>query len=169
MQKDDLKRERPAGPRTKTPEQALRSLMNLCAKTEKCSGDARRLMTRWGVEPAAQERILKTLTDQRFIDDGRYAAAFVREKIRLSGWGAYKIRAALSAKRIAREVIDGALSELDGEAMQGRLREAMVRRMRSMDADTPYRTKGRLVRYGLSLGYDYETVLSLTDELMNEE
>ena len=53
--------------------------------------------------------------------------------------------------------------------MQGRLREAMVRRMRSMDADTPYRTKVRLVRYGLSLGYDYETVLSLTDELMNEK
>ena len=170
MQKERIKRaERPPGPRTKTPEQALRSLMNLCAKSEKSSGDARRLMTRWGVEASEQEKILKKLIDQRFIDDERYAVAFVREKIRLSGWGVYKIRAALSAKRIAREVIDEALSEIDTEAMEGRLREAMIRRKRSLKADTPFQMKGKLMRYGLSLGYEYDTVLAMVEELVTDE
>ena len=74
--------------RTKTAEQALVSLMNLCAKSEKCSADARRLMRGWGVSVADAERVLQRLVAERFIDDSRYAEAFVREKINLSGWGA---------------------------------------------------------------------------------
>ena len=38
--------------RTKSPEQALSSLMNLCARGEKCSADALRLMKGWGVGDA---------------------------------------------------------------------------------------------------------------------
>ena len=34
--------------KTKSPEQALASLMRLCSRAEKSSGDARRLMARWG-------------------------------------------------------------------------------------------------------------------------
>lgn len=42
--------------RTKTAEQALRSLMNLCARSEKCSGDALRLMRGWGVSDAEDRK-----------------------------------------------------------------------------------------------------------------
>ena len=77
-----------AVPRTKTPEQALAALMRLCARAERSEEDARRLMTRWGVAPADRERVLERLRRDRFIDDARYAEAFVREKINLSGWGA---------------------------------------------------------------------------------
>ncbi|MEG1612521.1 MAG: RecX family transcriptional regulator, partial [Alistipes sp.] len=41
---------KPKERRPKTPEQALTSLMRLCARAEKSSGDALRLMRTWGVE-----------------------------------------------------------------------------------------------------------------------
>lgn len=97
-----------AVPRTKTPEQALAALMRLCARAERSEEDARRLMTRWGIAPADRERVLERLRRDRFIDDARYAEAFVREKINLSGWGARKIADALHRKRIARETIERA-------------------------------------------------------------
>lgn len=84
----------PAARRTKTPDQALASLMRLCARAEKSEGDARRLMRGWGLNDGDAERVLARLVNDRFIDDSRYAGAFVREKMRLSGWGEYKIRAA---------------------------------------------------------------------------
>lgn len=102
-----------AVPRTKTPEQALAALMRLCARAERSEEDARRLMTRWGVAPADREQVLERLRRDRFIDDARYAEAFVREKINLSGWGARKIADALHRKRIARETIERALAALD--------------------------------------------------------
>ena len=73
--------------RDKTPEQAYAALIRLCARSEKSSGDALRLMQRWGVDPSARQGVLQKLLTDRFIDDSRYAEAFVRDKIRLSGWG----------------------------------------------------------------------------------
>ena len=87
--------------RDKTPEQAYAALIRLCARSEKSSGDALRLMQRWGVEPSARQGVLQKLLADRFIDDNRYAEAFVRDKIRLSGWGARKIRTSLRLKGIA--------------------------------------------------------------------
>lgn len=101
--------ETPREKRAKTPEQALASLMRLCARAEKSEGDARRLMRGWGLTERDAEAVLARLVRERFIDDRRYAAAFVREKMRLSGWGEYKIRAALQRKGIRCEVIDAAL------------------------------------------------------------
>ena len=139
--------------RTKSPEQALAALMRLCARAEKAESDARRPMRGWA---------------DRFIDDRRYADAFVREKMRLSGWGAYKIRAALRRKGIAPETIDAAWAAVDPAGMGDRLRTQLARKVRTLRAATPRELKTKLIRYGLSLGYDYETVLPAAAEFIEE-
>lgn len=161
MQPDELKKRR-----AKTPEEALASLMRLCARAEKSEGDARRLMHGWGLAAADAEQVLGRLLRDRFIDDSRYAEAFVREKLRLSGWGVYKIRAALQRKGISRERIDAALAQADPTQMDDRLRTQLERKARTAKAATPYELKTKLIRYGLSLGYDYETVLSVATEFV---
>lgn len=144
--------------RAKTPDEALAALMRLCARAEKSSGDALRLMRSWNVDPGAQQQVLSRLVEQRFIDDRRFAEAFVREKLRLSGWGAYKIRAALQRKGIARATIDEALAGTDGAAMAERLRSLLARKVRTTRYTALCDLRTKLMRYGLSLGYDYETV-----------
>ncbi len=155
--------------RNKTPEQALAALMRLCARAEKSSGDAMRLMAAWGVEPTAREAVLRKLTDQRFIDDNRYAAAFVREKTALSGWGAYKIRTALQRKGIDRAIIDHALALIDKSAAEEKLLGLLKRKARTAKAATPRDLLSKLIRYGLSLGYDYETVTGRVAELTKND
>lgn len=154
MQPTELKSKR-----VKSPEQALTALMRLCARAEKSTGDARRLMRGWGLAEQDAEKVLDRLVRDRFIDDSRYADAFVREKLRLSGWGAYKIRTALQRKAIDRSIIDGALSQADCTDMARRLEEMLVRKARTVKHETTYELKTKLIRYGLSLGYDYESVL----------
>ena len=150
---DEMKRRR-----TKTPEQALTSLMRLCARAEKSTGDARRLMRGWGVDESAQEEVLRKLIEQRFIDDVRFAGAFVREKVNLSGWGAYKIRAALARKGIDHATVERALAETDTAQSAERLRQQLARKMRSVKAASAYELRTKLMRYGLSLGFDFEAV-----------
>lgn len=156
-------------PRTKTPDEALSSLMRLCARAERCEGDARRLMRRWGVEPQAMEGVVARLVRDRFIDDRRYATLFVREKLNLSGWGAYKIRTALKRKEIAEEIIREALAELDGDRLRERLDEQLKRKVRTLKAKSPYELRTKLIRYGLSLGYDYEAVLEAAQKHLNQD
>ena len=163
MQPDEIRKKK-----VKTPEQALAALMRLCARAEKSQEDARRLMRGWGLAEREGEQVLARLVRDRFIDDARYAGAFVREKLRLSGWGEYKIRTALQRKRIDRALIDAALAEADRSGMDERLRRQLERKARTAKYSTQYELKTKLIRYGLSLGYDYETVVEAASGLVTD-
>ena len=152
--------------RTKTPEQALASLQRLCARAEKSSGDALRLMTTWKVEPTKQYEILQQLLRDKFIDDERYTEAFIREKTSLSTWGEYKIRTALRRKGIAEEIINEKLNLLDKGFNTERLTLRLQRKVKSIKYDTPYQLKTKLLRYGLSLGFQMEQVLESVEQVM---
>lgn len=153
--------------RSKTPEQALAALMRLAARSEKSSGDAMRLMRNWDVEPSARQSVLQKLIDSKFIDDRRYAEAFVRDKMRFSGWGVFKLRSALHAKGIAAEIVDEVLQSLDRSNMSDRLRDRLERKMRSVKFTSRYDLKSKLMRYGASLGYDFESVTEVVDTLIS--
>mgnify|MGYP001531523631 FL=1 len=126
-------------------------------------------MAGWGVEPSQRRAVLDKLVGMKFIDDRRYAEAFVRDKMRFSGWGAYKIRTALRGKGIAPEIIDEALSQADGTEMAERLQRALATKMRSVKYSTPYELKNKLLRYGASLGYDFETVAEAVAGIVKAE
>lgn len=163
MQPDELRKKK-----VKTPEQALAALMRLCARAEKSQEDARRLMRGWGLAERDAEGVLAKLVRDRFIDDARYAGAFVREKLRLSGWGEYKIRAALTRKGIDRALIDRELAGFDREGMHERLQAQLARKARTVRQAAPRELKAKLIRYGLSLGYDYGTVIETVSTMIED-
>lgn len=154
--------------REKTPEQALRSLMNLCVKAERSEFDVRRLLERWGIAVEERQRIVDTLVRERFVDDRRYAEAYVREKVRFSGWGRFKIRAALRAKRIDESIIEEVLGQVDGASMREKLEHRLQMKMARTKARDEYDLRGKLLRYGAGLGFDTDTVLEVVEYLMAE-
>lgn len=155
-------------PRAKTPEQALSALMAQCARAERSTGDARRLMTRWGVAAEDQQGVIDRLISERFIDDSRYAAAYVRDKINLSGWGVYKIRMGLAGKGISKEIIDEQMEQLDGESMRERLEELIAKRARTTKYTTIYQLRDKLIRYGASQGYNFSMVSEVVGEVLKQ-
>ncbi len=150
----------------KSPEQALRRLMNLCAKSEKCTSDARKALYRWRVDPAVHETVIQKLVEQKFIDDTRYAAAYVREKANLSRWGSYKIRQGLRTKQISEEIITEALAQLDARDMSRKLEEQLHRKMRTIKAKSRYDLRAKLLRYGVGLGFSYGEVNESIEQLI---
>lgn len=152
--------------RTKTPEQALASLQRLCARAERSSGDALRLMATWDVDRSRRHEVLQKLISDKFIDDRRYAEAFVREKTSLSAWGEYKIRTALRRKSIDEKIISAALGDIDSEANIERLAQRLARKVKSIKYETPYQLKTKLLRYGLSLGFQMEQVMTSVEQVM---
>jgi len=152
--------------RSKTAEQALQSLMRECARSERSSGDALRLMKRWGLSDEDAAKVLARLQSERFIDDSRYAEAFVRDKLNLSGWGAYKIKMALRTKGVSKEIIEEVVAPMLAEMdMTERLEEIMVRRMRTLKYSSSYDAKTKLIRFAASRGYDMEEAIECADRV----
>lgn len=164
MCREEITERKPRERKSKTAEQALRSLMRLCARSEKSSGDAMRLMHTWQVPQAERQSILDRLIIDRFIDDGRYADAYVREKSRLSGWGARKIAMQLRQKGIAQDIVAKALKQLDSDVELPRLVEKLRRKMRTTKYSSDYELRGKLMRYALSLGFDYDMAQRAVEE-----
>jgi regulatory protein len=155
--------------KTKTPQQALQSLMRMCARSERSSGDALRLMKRWGLSEEDAQRVLARLQADRFIDDGRYAEAFVRDKLNLSGWGAFKIKSALRAKGVSNDIIEEVVSPmLEATDMAERLEEIMLRRMRTLKYKSPYDAKTKLIRFAASRGYNMEEAIESASRVVKD-
>lgn len=155
--------------KTKTAEEALQALMRLCSRAEKSTGDARRLMRSWGVPEMAQQAIIDRLVAQRFIDNRRYAEAYTREKSNLAGWGARKIALQLRQKEIERDIIAEVLATLDATSQNEKLAEKLRRKLHSTKAANHYELRGKLLRYALGLGYDYEQTLGVLDKIVSED
>lgn len=155
--------------RTKTPQQALQSLMRLCARSEHSSGDALRLMKRWGVADDEARKVLSQLQNERFIDDARFAEAFVRDKLNLSGWGAYKIKMSLRAKGVSREIIEEVVAPMiEATDMKERLEDIMQRKLRTLKYSSPYDAKSKLIRFAASRGYDMEQAVECASKLIKD-
>lgn len=173
MRKGEFDREMTPQPRerkTKTAQQALQSLMRLCARSEKNTGDALRLMRTWGVPEAEQRGVLDRLIADRYIDNRRYAEAYTREKSQLAGWGERKIAMQLRLKGVEREVISGVLAELiEDDSQEERLREKLERKLRTTKAASDYELRGKLLRYALGLGYDYDMAMEVVDKVAKQK
>ena len=74
-----------------TEEEARLKAEAYCAMSEHCSDDVFRKLEQWGAPLAAYDSILGYLRKEKFVDDQRYAIAFVRDKYRFSQWGRIKI------------------------------------------------------------------------------
>lgn len=143
----------------------LTSLQAQCVKREYCVSDIRKkaLKAVQGQSSLADE-LVEALVRERFVDNLRYATAFSREKSSISAWGPSKIRNALLLKGIDRATIAQALKEIDEDAASERMMKALSRKWHSLKED-PY-GKFKLIRFGLSRGYEYDAVSSCVEELL---
>jgi len=69
---------------------ALEKAMAQCSRREYCSDDIRNKLSLWGVDNDDIGKILRILISDNFINEPRYATAFVRDKFKYNKWGKLK-------------------------------------------------------------------------------
>jgi regulatory protein len=144
---------------------ALKKAMALCARRELCSEDIRIKLDSWGITDLNANKIISTLIRENFINEDRYANAFVKDKFRYNSWGRVKIASYLRAKKIGSELIQSALDSLDEEHYRQTIRDIMAVHRKSIKAKNQYDLKGKLMRFGLSRGYESNLLYDILNEL----
>lgn len=137
----------------------------LCSKREYCSSEIKKkLNDALEGDNEAVAGILDSLKKDGYVDDSRYASAFARDKSSIAGWGNIKIRHALAAKGVERDVVEAALKEIDPEKADSRLEKLAANRYKALKDDSQCRLK--MLRYLLGRGYSYDEVSSVTELFM---
>lgn len=141
-----------------TEQEAYLQLAAICAQTEHCEQEMRDKMKRWELDETVQNRIIDRLTKERYIDNERYARAFVKDKIRYNKWGRKKVQQALWMKRIDQDIQQRVLDEIDEKEYLDVLRPLLKQKRKSIKAESDYELNQKLVRFALSRGFTFDII-----------
>jgi len=144
-------------------QEAYLRLAALSAQAEHCQQEMRDKMKRWNIDETVQNRIIDRLVKERYIDDERYARAFVKDKIRYNKWGRRKVQQALWQKRINDDIQQCVLDEIDEKEYLDVLRPLLKQKRSSIKADSDYELNQKLVRFALSRGFTFDIIRQCLD------
>jgi len=152
--------------KTLTEEAAYQKLAARCAVAESCLSDMRKRLARWQLPDGAEERILKRLQKEKFVDEARYAKAYVKDKFRYNHWGKKRIALELRRRGIPDSFIEDALAEVD----EGESEETLLRLLRNKAQTTKGNTKFdvfvKLMRYAVGRGYPADQANRCIDKII---
>ena len=146
-----------------TEQEAYLQLAAICAQAEHCEQEMRDKMKRWELDETVQNCIIDRLTKERYIDNERYARAFVKDKIRYNKWGRRKVQQALWMKRIDNDIQQRVLDEIDEKEYLDVLRPLLKQKRKSIKADSDYELNQKLVRFALSRGFTFDIIRQCLD------
>jgi len=146
-----------------TEQEAYLQLTALCAQAEHCQQEMRDKMRRWELDETAQNSIISRLIKERYIDDERYARAFVKDKIRYNKWGRRKVQQGLWQKHIAPEIQELVLDEIDEKEYLDVLRPLLKQKRKSVRAASDYELNRKLARFALSRGFTFDQIRQCLD------
>ena len=141
-----------------TEQEAYLQLAAVCAQAEHCEQEMRDKMKRWELDETVQNRIIDRLTKERYIDNERYARAFVKDKIRYNKWGRRKVQQALWMKRIDKIIQQRVLDEIDEKEYLDVLRPLLKQKRKSIKAQSDYELNQKLVRFALGRGFTFDII-----------
>lgn len=148
-----------------TKEQVLLKLTSLCARSEHCSFEMLEKMRKWEVSDVIQAEVMQHLVSEHYVDDARYARFFINDKIKYNKWGRRKVEQALWLKHIDPKISGPILDEVEGDTYMDILIPLLRSKLRSVKGRNDYEIRGKLIRFGMSRGFDMDQVIEAVDSL----
>lgn len=159
-----------------TPQQALARLQGQCSKTEYCTGQIRKKLLRWsernsvvGKEPFSElqiESVVNALLEEKYVDDSRFAGAYIRDKARFAKWGKVKIAYNLKMLGIGKEIVAAALEENAGLFSDELLEQLVIKKWNSLGEKITLAAKReKVLRFALGRGFGYDQILPIIKRL----
>jgi regulatory protein len=138
-------------------QRALELAYGYLSSRDRTRAEVRRRLERDRLEPSAIEGAIRTLVDQGYVDDARFARLFAEDKRELEHWGSDRIRRTLLERGIDRELVERTLRAEPAETELDRALALLRRRFPAPPGDR--RERDRAIGVMLRKGYDSELAL----------
>jgi regulatory protein len=139
------------------------AMTSLCAHREYCCADIAEKLRRKGATPEQTAVLIDRLIEEGYIDEGRYARAFVHDKILYNGWGRIKVAQHLRAKGICPAYIQEAMPCITEEQYAEVFQKVLRSKQRSIKGETDYEVRQKLARSLIARGFEPSYVFENMD------
>ena len=150
-------------------DEVLYKLAAKCSVSEQCLNDIEAKLEKYDLSKEEKTRILRHLVEEKFIDDERYAEAYVHDKYRFNKWGRIKIAQGLRMKGIDHDTIDTAMEAIDEEEYLDILRDLIQSKRRSTKGKNDYEVNGKLIRFATGRGFEFNAIRQCLNNIDDNE
>ena len=105
------------------------------------------------------QKIIKTLEQENYLDEERFARVFAGGKFRIKRWGRNKIMAELRARRIPELIVQIGLDEIDEHEYIKTLRQLIEKKSSTFDDPEEKEIKNKIYKFALSRGFERHLIL----------
>ena len=138
---------------------AKQKLSHYCSYQERTITEAQKKSQAYkDLNAAEANQIIQELIQENFLDQKRYAIAFVRGKFFIKKWGKAKIEHALRNKKIEANLIQEALNHISDEEYTHTLQDLILKKKTTLGVRDKTTTQKKLIKYLLQKGYELELI-----------
>lgn len=147
-------------------QQAFSKMAQLCSRSEQCSADIRKKILAYEIVDEIVDEIIDKLIEERYIDDERYAKAYVNDKFKLNRWGRMKMRYYLRQKGLSDATIEKGLEKIDEEKYIKVLIKTMNDKAKTIKKKDKFIKMAQIIRYTQGRGFEPELIHRHMDEVL---
>ena len=135
------------------PFETLEKIKRWCDMQERAHSEVIQKLRSWAVESHDAEQILTELISENYINEERYARAYVSGKFRIKKWGWQKIKSSLKQKGVSDYSIDLAKEEIEDADYRQTMVELLRKKWPLIKANSTWEAKQKLLKYAAGRGY----------------
>lgn len=147
----------------------LNRAKRLCSVQEKCIFDIKKKLQNWEISEENYNIIINTLVKEGFINETRYATAFVNDKFRFAKWGKIKIAYALKGKKISDSDIYKALNTIDDTDYFLLVEKEIKKKLKIIKDSDKNKLKAKLFRFSQSKGFESDLSFQVINKLLKTD
>jgi regulatory protein len=148
-----------------TPAEAKGKIQRYCAYQERSHQQVRNKLFEYGLFSNDVDQLLSDLITDGFLNEERYAKAFVGGKFRMKKWGRIKIVNALEAQGLSQNCIKIGLKEIDPGDYISTLDSLLEKKGNEIDEENIYAKRDKISKYAIQKGYEPELVWKSLKEI----
>lgn len=149
-------------------EEMLYKLAAYCSSAEHCVQDVKKKIQSAGLAEEVSDRIVARLLQEKFIDEERFARAFVNDKLRFNQWGRIKIAYELKRKGIPLSYVENAIVSLDEYSYNQILLSLLKAKKKTLKGVGSHEQYVKLLRFAIGRGFTPQEINSCLKDLGNE-
>lgn len=138
-----------------------------CAYRDRCHSEVITKLFDFGLDQEDVNALLSQLIQDRFVDEQRFADAFVSGKYRIKKWGRNKIINHLKQKQVPTNCIDSAIKTIDESLYWDNLISLTQKKWKEKSGDQ-YSKIQKVKRFLYQKGYEYNLIEEAIDKVGNE-
>ena len=137
---------------------ALAKAEHFCAYQERAQQEVRDKLYEWGLWPDAIENIIVNLIGGNFLNEERFAKAYVQGKFKQKNWGRIKIKQGLKLKKIPDALLKKALATIDADEYMATIAKVLQKKAALLKEKSPYKRRYKLQQYAVGRGFEGDMV-----------